>query len=116
MAAMAAAKAEFLGQSVVASKSDVVAQKQGGALRVVSLFSKGKQVAKQVKKAVPKAVTAAKKAVPKATTAVKRTAAKVNRPNNEELAKWYGKYTHPSKPRESNFAMQSQARHFSRNH
>jgi light-harvesting complex II chlorophyll a/b binding protein 5 len=90
MAAMAAAKAEFLGQSVVASKSDVVAQKQGGALRVVSLFSKGKQVAKQVKKAVPKAATAAKKAVPKATTAVKRTAAKVNRPNNEELAKWYG--------------------------
>jgi light-harvesting complex II chlorophyll a/b binding protein 5 len=74
----------------VASKSDVVAQKQGGALRVVSLFSKGKQVAKQVKKAVPKAATAAKKAVPKATTAVKRTAAKVNRPNNEELAKWYG--------------------------
>lgn len=94
MAAMAAAKAEFLGQSVVASKSDVVAQKQGGALRVVSLLGKGKQIAKQVKKAVPKAATAAKKAAPKAApkaaTAVKRTFAKVNRPNNEELAKWYG--------------------------
>jgi hypothetical protein len=81
MAAMAAAKAEFLGQSVVASKSDVVAQKQGGALRVVSLLSKGKKVAQQVKKAAPKAAQQ-----------VKRTAAKVNRPNNEELAKWYGKY------------------------
>ena len=89
MAAMAAAKAEFLGQSVVASKSDVVAQKQGG-LRVVSLFSKGK---KAVAKATKEVKKAAPKVAPKAASAAKKAVAKVNRPDNEELAKWYGKYS-----------------------
>jgi light-harvesting complex II chlorophyll a/b binding protein 5 len=86
MAAMAAAKADFMGQSVVASKSDVVAQKQGG-LRVVSIFGKGKQAAakatKQVKKAAPKAA-------PKIASAARKAVSKVNRSDNEELAKWYG--------------------------
>ena len=88
---MAAAKAEFLGQSVVASKSGVVTHRQG-ALRVVSLLSKGKKVAakatKQVKKAAPKSAGPVKKAA----GAVKKAVAKVNRPSNEELAKWYGEY------------------------
>ena len=98
MAAMAAAKAEFLGQSVVTSKSGVVAHRQG-ALRVVSLLTKGKKAAakatKQVKKAAPKLPSPVKKApspVKKAASAVRKAAATVNRPSNEELAKWYGKY------------------------
>ncbi len=78
---MAAAKAQFLGQSVVASRSGVVAERQG-ALRVVSLLGKGKKAAEKATKEV-------KKAAPKA---AKKAAAKVNRPSNEELAKWYGEY------------------------
>lgn len=79
MAAMAAAKAEFLGQSVVASKSEVVSERKG-ALRVVSLLGKAK-----------KAAAPAKKAAGKAAGAVKKASVKVNVPSNEELAKWYGK-------------------------
>ena len=86
---MAAAKAEFLGQSVVASTSNVVAQKQG-ELRVVSLFSKGKKAAAKVTKEVKKA---APKIAPKAASGAKKALSKVNRPDNEELAKWYGEYS-----------------------
>lgn len=76
---MAAAKAEFLGQAVVqaSTKRDVVKQ---GEQRVVALFKGGKS------KVPAKAAAQTKKAA----TALKKAAAKVNVPNNEELAKWYG--------------------------
>lgn len=104
MAAMAGAlKTEFLGQSVLASTPrDVVAK--SGEPRIVALFQRGKKAAEKAAAPVKKAAAQVKKAAPaqvkkaapapvkKAATVAKRVVAKVNKPDNEELAKWYGKY------------------------
>lgn len=78
MAAMAAARAEFLGQSLssatVPSVSNAIRPAAG---QVVAIFGKKK-------------AAAAAAPVKKAAKAVQKAAAKVNRPDNEELAKWYG--------------------------
>jgi len=93
---MAAAKTEFLGQSVVAlsSKRDIVARQQQQQPGVVALFKRGKQVAKKAPAPVKKAAAATKKAAPvqvKKVAAVAKKATKtVNVASNEELAKWYG--------------------------
>lgn len=103
MAAMAAAKTEFLGQSVVAlsSKRDILARQQQQQPGVVALFKKSKEVAKKapapVKKAATpfkKAATATKKSAPvpvkKVASVAKKASKSVNVASNEELAKWYG--------------------------
>jgi hypothetical protein len=65
-------QAEFLGQTLCNNHHrPTTTTAAGGALQVVSLLGKKKPAA------------AAKKAVQKAV-------AKVNKPTNEELAKWYG--------------------------
>ncbi len=76
MAAMAGCaavgQAEFLGQAICNSGATARnGTARPGALQMVALLGK-KKVAAPVKKAAQKAV------------------AKVNRPTNEELAKWYG--------------------------
>jgi light-harvesting complex II chlorophyll a/b binding protein 5 len=99
MAAMATLKTEFLGQSVVAPTRNVAAKAAQGEPRVVALFQRGKKAAEKAAAPVKKAAAQVKKAAPaqvkKAAPAqVKKVAnrvnAKVNKPDNEELAKWYG--------------------------
>jgi len=72
-AAAVVGQAEFLGQTLCNNhhRPTTTTTAAGGALQVVSLFGKKKPAA------------AAKKAVQKAVS-------KVNKPTNEELAKWYG--------------------------
>ncbi len=72
-AAAVVGQAEFLGQTLCNNhhRPTTTTTAAGGALQVVSLFGKKKPAA-SAKKAVQKAV------------------AKVNKPTNEELAKWYG--------------------------
>jgi light-harvesting complex II chlorophyll a/b binding protein 5 len=68
----AVGQAEFLGQAICNSGATTRnGTARPGALQMVALLGK-KKVAAPVKKAAQKAV------------------AKVNRPTNEELAKWYG--------------------------
>ena len=88
MAAMAAARAEFLGQSLSAATSASVSNAiRPAAGQVVALF--GKKKAAAVAAPVKKAAKAVQKTAAKG-------AAKVNRPDNEELAKWYGECRCPS--------------------
>lgn len=80
---MAAARAEFLGQSLSSATSPSVSNAiRPAAGQVVALF--GKKKAAAVAAPVKKAAKAVQKTAAKG-------AAKVNRPDNEELAKWYGK-------------------------
>lgn len=104
MAAMATLKTEFLGQSVVAPTRNVVAKAAQGEPRIVALFNFGKKAAEKAAAPVKKAAAQVKKAAPpqvkkSAPAQVKKVAnrvnAKVNKPDNEELAKWYGKYPFP---------------------
>ena len=81
---MAAARAEFLGQSLSSATSPSVSNAiRPAAGQIVAIFGKKKAAAV----AAP---------VKKAAKAVQKTAAKVNRPDNEELAKWYGECRCPS--------------------
>lgn len=95
---MAAAKTEFLGQSVVAlsSKRGIVARQQQQQPGVVALFKNSKKVAKKAPPPVKKAASVAKKAAPvpvkKVASVAKKAAKKVNVASNEELAKWYGEF------------------------
>ncbi len=82
----AVGQAEFLGQAICNSGATARnGTARPGALQMVALLGK-KKVAAPVKKVaapVKKVAAPVKKAAQKAV-------AKVNRPTNEELAKWYG--------------------------
>jgi len=82
---MATMRAEFLGQSLSAAATPSVsnAARPAASLKVVSLFNFGKKKAAAAAAPVKKAAKTVQKSASKA-------ASKVNKPDNEELAKWYG--------------------------
>lgn len=77
---MATMRAEFLGKSLSTAAAPSVrnANRSAASLKVVSVFKK-------------KAAAAAAP-VKKAAKTVQKAASKVIKPDNEELAKWYGTY------------------------
>lgn len=86
MAGCAAARAEFLGQSISAAAPAASNAVRASSVQVVSLFGKRKAAATEVKKAEKNVKSAANQV----SKFVAKTARKAAAPNNEELAKWYG--------------------------